>query len=250
MLYQEIKMKDYLQDIVRNTYTLGVVDLVKIVGTNKETEVQAIGADNLVVIKAKFHNVVPDFIGTFGMPNLNKLNTILNIPEYKDDAVLSVKRKTDNDTQVPSLIHFSNKSGDFINEYRLMNETTINERIKFPRFKGAQYQVEFEPSAQNIQRLRFQASANNEETFFTVKQEKNNLNIYFGDHSTHAGNFVFQAGITGQLSHSANYPVGIVTNILNLAGDKFIKISDNGIMLITVDSGLALYEYILPAQTK
>jgi hypothetical protein len=47
-----------------------------------------------------------------------------------------------------------------------------------------------------------------------------------------------------------SYPVGIILSVLNLSGDKTIKISDNGVMLITVDSGLGLYEYILPAQTK
>ena len=39
-------------------------------------------------------------------------------------------------------------------------------------------------------------------------------------------------------------------SILNLAGDKTIKIADAGAMMITVDSGLAEYDYILPAQSK
>jgi hypothetical protein len=39
-------------------------------------------------------------------------------------------------------------------------------------------------------------------------------------------------------------------SILNLPGDKSMKISDAGAMQITVDSGLAEYNYILPAQSK
>jgi len=35
-----------------------------------------------------------------------------------------------------------------------------------------------------------------------------------------------------------------------LAGDKTIRIADAGALSITVDSGLAVYEYILPAQSK
>jgi hypothetical protein len=38
--------------------------------------------------------------------------------------------------------------------------------------------------------------------------------------------------------------------ILNLSGDKTMRISDQGAMQITVDSGLAEYHYILPAQSK
>jgi hypothetical protein len=37
---------------------------------------------------------------------------------------------------------------------------------------------------------------------------------------------------------------------MNLSGDKKIKISDDGAAEITVDSGLAVYRYILPAHTK
>ena len=242
-------MKDYLQDIVKNTYTLGVIDLVKIVGTAKETTLNTMSSENKVVIKAKFHDVIPDFIGTFGMPNLNKLNTILNIPEYREDADITVKTKKVDDVEVPSYISFNNKTGDFTNEYRLMNQTTIDEMLKTPKFKGANWNIEFEPSAQNIQRLRFQASANSEETSFAFKQENRNLKIFFGDHSTHAGNFVFQADVTGTLTKQTHYPVSIVLAVLNLAGDKRIKLTDS-VMLITVDSGLAVYEYIIPALTK
>lgn len=243
-------MKDYLQDIVKNTYTLGVIDLVKIVGTEKETTLHTMSSvNNSVVIKARFHNVIPEFIGTFGMPNLNKLNTILNIPEYREDAEISVKTKKVGDQDVPSYISFDNKTGDFTNEYRLMNQSTIEEMLKTPKFKGANWNIEFEPSAQNIQRLRFQASANSEENSFAFKQEKSNLKIFFGDHSTHAGNFVFQSDVSGTLSKQAYYPVSIVLAVLNLAGDKRIKLTDS-VMLITVDSGLAVYEYIIPALTK
>ena len=243
-------MKDYLQDIVKNTYTLGVIELVKIIGTEKDTLLYAVSVDNTVVIKARFHNTVPDFIGTFGMPNLNKLNTILNIPEYKDDANIGVVNKMVEQQSVTSYIQFSNKVSDFKNEYRLMTQATIDERIKTPKFKGAQWHVEFEPTVAGIQRLKFQASANSEETTFYIKQENNDIKMYFGDHSTHAGNFVFQSDVSGKLTKQTSYPVAIVIAILNLPGDKTMKISDNGVMMITVDSGLGLYEYIIPAQTK
>jgi hypothetical protein len=38
--------------------------------------------------------------------------------------------------------------------------------------------------------------------------------------------------------------------ILALSGNKIMRISDDGAMQITVDSGIALYTYTLPAQSK
>ena len=79
-------MRDHLLDIVKNTYGLGNIDLVKIVGTAQETAIEALAEDRSVIVQAKLNGPVAEFVGTFGMPNLSKLNTILNIPEYKENA--------------------------------------------------------------------------------------------------------------------------------------------------------------------
>ena len=39
-------------------------------------------------------------------------------------------------------------------------------------------------------------------------------------------------------------------SIMDLTGDKKVRISDDGAAEITVDSGLAVYQYLLPAQSK
>ena len=85
---------------------------------------------------------------------------------------------------------------------------------------------------------------------FSVKTEGGNLVFAFGDASQHAGSFVFHAGVTGDLKHTWAWPVAQVQAILNLDGKVTMSISDQGAMQLTVDSGLAEYNYILPAQTK
>jgi hypothetical protein len=95
-----------------------------------------------------------------------------------------------------------------------------------------------------------QASANAEEVNFQAKTENGDLKFFFGDHSTHAGNFVFQPGVEGQLKRSCSWPIKTFISIMDLQGDKVVKISDDGAAMITVDSGLAVYNYILPAQSK
>ena len=243
-------MRDYLLDIVQNTYGLGNIDLVKITGTDSETKIDAIAEDRSVIVQATFKNPVPEFIGTFGMPNLGKLKTILNIPEYGEEANISITKQERNGETVPTGIHFENKTGDFKNEYRFMVAEVINDKLKSIKFKGVKWDVEFQPTAANIQRLKFQASANSEETAFTAKTDNGDLKFYFGDHSSHAGNFVFQAGVAGKLKQTWAWPVVQVMSILNLDGDKTMRIAEAGAMQITVDSGLAEYNYILPAQSK
>ena len=243
-------MRDHLLDIVKNTYGLGIIDLVKVSGTDSETNIEALAEDRSVIVQAKLNGPVAEFIGTFGMPNLGKLNTILGIPEYKDNAKITLTKQDRNGEQVAVGLHFENAAGDFRNSYRFMASEIINEKLKTVKFKGVVWSIEFEPTVASIQRLRMQAQANAEETTFQVRTENGDLKFFFGDHSTHAGNFVFQPGVTGQLKHTWAWPIIQVMSILSLVGDKTMRISDNGAMQITVDSGIAVYNYILPAQTK
>jgi len=243
-------MKDILQDLVAHTHALGFIPLVKISATNTATEIEAMAEDRSVIVNAKTKSPVGEFEGVFGMPNLNKLAIHLNCPEYKEHAKISVVIANRNGEDIPTGLHFENKDGDFENDYRFMNTEIINEKLKSVKFKGAKWDIEFEPSVASIQRLKFQANAHSEESVFQVKTDNDNLVFSFGDASTHAGSFTFEAGVTGKLKQTWSWPVVQVMSILNLAGDKTVKISDVGAMMIAVDSGIAEYNYILPAQSK
>ena len=243
-------MRDHLLDIVKNTHGLGNIDLVKIVGTDSETAIEALADDRSVIVQAKLNSPVAEFIGTFGMPNLGKLSIILGIQEYKENAKISLTKQDRNGEQVATGLHFENAAGDFKNDYRFMSQEIVNDKLKTVKMRAVTWHVEFEPTVTNIQRLKFMASANAEEANFTAKTNNGNLELSFGDHSSHAGNFVFQAGVSGTLSKNWSWPVAAVISILNLAGDKKFSISDEGAAQITVNSGLATYNYILPAQSK
>lgn len=243
-------MKDILQDLVAHTHALGFIPLVKISADSKETLIEAMAEDRSVIVSAKTKTPVAEFDGVFGMPNLNKLDIHLKCPEYKEKAKINVVIANRNGEDIPTGLHFQNEAGDFENDYRFMNTEIINEKLKSVKFKGAAWNIEFEPSVSSIQKLKFQANAHSEENVFQVKTDGSNLVFSFGDASTHAGEFVFQANVTGKLKQAWAWPVVQVMSVLNLAGDKTIRIADAGAMQITVDSGLAEYNYILPAQSK
>jgi hypothetical protein len=243
-------MKDNLQDLISHTTQLGFIDLIKVTGSAAETKINAIADDRTVIISGKFKTPDSQFNGTFGMPNLGKLKTIISFEEYDDNSVVEMKHQQVGTDQIPTHIHFETQMGDFINDYRLMVKEIVEDKIKPVKFAGASWQVEFEPKVANIQRLKKQASANSEETTFVTKTDGKDLKIFFGDVSSHSGNFVFESGITGTLTKAWAWPVKQFLAIMDLQGDKKVYISDAGAMKITVDSGLAEYEYLLPAQQR
>jgi len=243
-------MKDFLQDLVAHTHSLGFLPLVKVTASNKDTVIESMAEDRSVILNAKTHSPVSNFEGTFGMPNLNKLDLHLKCPEYKEGASIGVVTQQRNGEDIPTGLHFQNSIGDFENDYRFMNQDIINEKLKSVKYKGTSWEVEFQPTVAAIQRLKFQAAAHTEETVFQVKTDSGNLVFSFGDASTHAGSFVFQPSVVGKLKQVWSWPVQQVQSILGLSGDITMRIADAGALQITVDSGTAEYNYILPAQSK
>jgi hypothetical protein len=245
-------MKDTLQDVVKHTHSLGFIDLVKVVGDDKSTTIDAMAEDRSVVVKSELKTPVKEFQGTFGMPNLAKLDILLKLPVYKDNAEITVNTQERNGETVPVGLHFENDSKDFQNDYRFMNAEIVNEKLKSVQFRGVNWHVTIKPTMPDVQRLNFQAQANAEENVFTVSTDGDALKFKFGDASSHAGEFTFAKGITGKLTKTWAWPVAQVTQILKLieSNECEMSFSDDGALQITLDSGMASYQYILPAQSK
>lgn len=244
--------KDILQDLIDHTNGLDGIDLIKITGSEKETLVNAAAENRTLIVNAKFKTPIAGFIGVFGMPNLGKLKTILGFSdEYDENAKITVKSETRPDGyEQPSVIHFENQLQDFVNDYRLMTKTLVEEKIKGVVFKGATWNVDFVPNIGGIQRLKKQRTVHSEEDFFSTTYSDGNIKINFGDPATHSGSFVFQSGVQGSLSRPVLWSVKQFVSIMDFIGDKHIYISEQGVMKITVDSGIADYEFLLPAQSK
>jgi len=245
-------MKDILQDIVKHTHGLGFLDLVKITGTDTETTIDSMAEDRSVILQGSFHKPHTDMKGTFGMPQLNKLDIHLKCPEYKDKANITVTTGERNGATVPTGIHFENEKGDFKNDYRFMNAEIINEKLKTVKFKGVKWDVEIEPTVAGVQRFNFQTVANTEHNTFVVRTEDGNLIFTFGDQASHGGEFIFATGVTGTINKGWAWPVAQVLQILKLSDSAKVtlKFSNEGAMQITVDSGQGEYNYIIPAQAQ
>lgn len=243
-------MLDLLKDIVSHTHSLGFLDTVKITGDEQSTKVDSMAEDRSVVMYGELNSPVAEMIGVFGMPQLNKLKIHLDCPVYKEDAKINIISETRDGEVTPVGIHFENKEGDFKNDYRFMNTKIINEKLKTVKFRTVNWHVEVEPTVAAIQRFNFQASANSEHPTFLTKTEGGNLKFIFGDQSTHGGEFVFAQNVTGNLTKAWTWPVNQVLSILKIsdANNTKLSISNDGAMQISLDSGIATYKYIIPAQ--
>jgi hypothetical protein len=243
-------MQDLLKDIVGHTHNLGFLNIVKISGTDEKTAIDSMADDRTVIMQAETTNPHPDMVGVFGMPQLNKLKYLLDGAEYKENAKIEVVKADRNGETIPVGIHFENKDGDFQNDYRFMNTDIINEKLKTVKFKGVKWDVTIQPSLQSVQRFNFQAGANSEHTTFLAKTDNGNLKFVFGDMSSHGGEFIFATGVTGNLNKAWTWPVSSVLAILKIAdvGNATLSFSNEGAMQITLDSGIATYKYIIPAQ--
>ena len=105
-------MIDILKDIVKHTHGLGFLDLVKITGDSKETGIDSMAEDRSVILQGSFHKPQAEMSGTFGMPQLGKLDIHLKCPEYKEKAKITVLKGTRSGAEVPTGIHFENAKGD------------------------------------------------------------------------------------------------------------------------------------------
>jgi hypothetical protein len=243
-------MKDILSDIVAHTNKLGFLNIVKVTGTEDKTLIDSMADDRTVIMYGETTNPYPEMVGTFGMPQLEKLRYLLDGKEYQEDAKIEVTMGDRNGESIPVGLHFENKDGDFKNDYRFMNQDIINEKLKTIKFRGVKWDVDVTPALNAIQRFNFQAGANTEHTTFLAKTDGDQLKFVFGDMSSHGGEFVFATGVTGKITKGWTWPVVPVLSILKAAdvNNTVMSFSNEGAMQITLDSGLAVYKYIIPAQ--
>ena len=245
-------MRDVLLDIVKHTNGLGIIEAVKIEGTDDGTYVEAMDPDRTVVLNGKLHSRVQEFQGTFGLSRLGVLQGYLNYGAYEEDtANIEVVRKERNGVEQPEEIRFSSPQG-YQSSYRFMASDLLESQLRSVRFKGVEWDVEFQPSLQNIKDLTyFNSILGGFEPTFTVRTSNKSLKLYIGDGTSDRVEIPFVSNVDGTIGHAWNWKVAPVLSILKLAdtGSCTMSISDKGAMQLAIDSGIGQYNYILPAQS-
>lgn len=264
-------MLDYLRDLVKHTNNLGV-QVIKVTGDSAgKVIIEGMEEDKTVVIKGKFLKNIPELEGVCGLGQLDQLNNILNIYNHKDDKV-EIKRETrkfsmivkdsSGDTVLDSdgnptyeeieedvigVLLFKRDSDKMQNPYRVTDKRQIVDQYDF---LGADWDVEVEPTQMAIDMLGKQSGIGFSETF-GVKTEDGNLFIVLGDPSMQAS-FLFAKNVKGKMANPWTWDLSKVLNILKLSSNAECSMHflDKGLLQITLNTGQAEYNYILPAKSR
>ena len=247
-------MKDTIFDIVKHTAGLGFIEQVKVTGEADETTLQAADVDRTVVMNAKLHAPVADFAGEFGVGNLSFLNGVCSLPNYKEDtASVEVQTRDRNGVTSPESLKFKDAEGNN-DTYRLMSKEIVEQTLKTLKFKEPSWDVVFEPSKAKVSELTQVAGIyGGIEPTFSVKTEDGNLIVTLGSaEGGFLGKRTFANNVNGEINEGWSWPLGQVLAILKLgmSGVCNMKFSSAGALMISIDSGLGQYDYILPANTK
>ncbi len=237
---------DALKDIVKHTHSLGIIEMVKVMGTSTDLKIETKDADNTVIIYGSMYQPVDGLETTVGFSRLAVLKGFIGMHDSSDITVATEMRGA---VETPSAIKFDNKA-EFVSSYRLMSEAMINEQVKVPPFKGATWDVTLTPTKAAITLLSESFGIiGGFEKRFTVSVDKGTLKFSVGTGPTDTTVVPFATGVTGTLKHQWTYPLAQVLSILKLTetSTATMSFSDMGALKIDIDSGVGKYSYILPA---
>jgi hypothetical protein len=242
-------IKSVLMDIVKHTSGLGIIDNVKIIGTEEGTTIAAMDSNKTVILTGKMHEAVPEFVGEFGMGNLGLLTSMMRLSNYQDtNATIDVIRQVKDEVELPVNLVFKDAEGGK-DQYRFMSRDVIDQAMKVATFKGASWDVQVAPVTKRIMQLSEVAGIySGVDPAFSVKTEDGNLVFTVGSNEGGAtGRRVFAENIEGTLSTTWSWPLSQFLSIIKLGGTITVRFSNQGVCQIDVDSGLGVYSYIMPA---
>ena len=247
-------MRDILLDIVKHTHSLGFIQSVKIDGNDgSQTNIEAMDDDRSVVLQGKLHNPVTELSGVIGLGKLGVLSGYLNFDGYTDkQSSIKVIKKKRNNEEVAEELEFVSTKG-YNASYRFMISQLIEEKLKTVKFKGVNWDLTIQPTQQNLKDLNYFAGVmSGFEPTFVAKTDGDTLKFYIGDGANDRVEIPFAQNVQGKLTKGWAWPLAQVLSILKLSdtSQASMSFSDQGAMQISIDSGTATYDYILPARSQ
>lgn len=245
------KITDVFKDVLDHTHGLGIFEMVRIDSSDDATYIETADPEKSVIVKGKANEVVEPLDGSvIGLSRMSVLKGYLQYPGFSgDDATVSVIKQTRNDVEMPAEVEFVDANGTDAH-YRFMSAEVINQQLTQVTFKGADFDVNIVPSDKNISDLDyFNGVLSQFDSTFRPATEGGDLYFYIGDANGDRTKVLIKKSVEGEINHAHKWPLGIVLKILKLGNaDTVMSINQKGLLQIVVNSGLAEYQYLLPAK--
>ena len=210
-------IKDTFKDIIRHTHDLGIYEMVKIKGTTEATEIETVDADKTVILKGSMNNPVVDFVdATVGLSRMGVLKGYLQYPDFDDEnATVAVKTQDRNGDTVPTEVEFVSANGTDAH-YRFMLADVINQQLKDIKFKGAEFDINIEPSQKMMKDLTyFNTVLAAYEANFSPKTEGGALYFHVGDGGSDRTKILIDNNVEGEITTDWKWSLDVVLKILD-----------------------------------
>lgn len=244
-------IKDTLKDILRHTHNLGIFEMVKITGSIEKTDIVSVDTDKVVIFIANTKTPVPEFVdATIGWNRLPVLDGYLKMFDDAEDTVEVVTEER-NGEDAPTEIALKGADGNTAN-FRFMPASIIDAQLGNIEYLGSEdYEVSIVPTQKNLKDLTaINGILGQYESMFTPKVEDGALYFHVGDTGGDRSKIKVADVAGGELTREFNWPLDVVLKILRLGdgSNVSLNIMNQGVLKITVDSGISEYKYYLPAQ--
>lgn len=243
-------MKDIILDILKYAGNVGFFPHIRVKGNEDKTQVLASDSKQTIILNAETKEPITDFEGDFGLGDLAYLKGVADFFNKEGTSVKVVTGERGGETN-PEEIQYTNIDGSTAT-YRFMPRTLLQETAFLK--SGMEYDVEISPRKDKIDEFAQLAGINADEEQFSLKTTDGKLEFFLGDEDAagHRMKFVFEENVTGDILAGKKWPVKQVIAALRLAssGEATLKISNKGLLTVSIDSGLANYDIIIIANKK
>jgi len=240
-------MKEILLDIVKHVNNVDGLTFARIKGSEQGTTIETAKLPTKnVILLGDFNKHIPEFDGEFGLGNIDFLNNILNLPDYDEECNISVINDKEDDLKGLTI---ENSSGS-VDKYSFISKKLLDQMLPVISFKGAKWDITFEPTKLAVSHLSAFANAySNNEKIFSVYTEKNNLVFKCGSLDSNGGTRIFAKDVGYSMKQSWSWQISPILQVLKLglSGHCVCSLSDQGVFMISVDSGVCTYKYYFPA---
>lgn len=247
-----IAVKDIMQDVVRNTVSTGFFDKVKINAGKKSVQIEALESNKQVILKATTQAPVDGWEGEFGLANLSLLQSLVNDPEFAHkDSQLEMQYQTRGGADVPSELHYTNKSGTFV-AYRFVSKDMVPDQ---PKYNEPVWDVTVKPTKAAIQQFAWASnSLSSYEQYFIPKTVDGNLKFFIGEENgaNQRGGVTFVQGVSGEFESNHKWPISQIAQVLKLTDgtEAEVRFSVKGAIQININTGLVEYKFVFPAKMR
>ena len=248
---------DNLKDVLKHTQDLGFIEKVKLIGTDNEdglgiTKVETLNENKSVVIYGELVNEISELHDeVIGLSRLPVLKGYLNYePFMENKSGVSITMQKRGEGVAPTEISFTSSVGHAA-QYRVIHQHTIEKALVIPEFTGIKPDITYKPTKQNVSDLQyFSGLLSKYSPTFNVVLEDGDLSLSIGSGPTDRSIIPFASDITGTFSPSWNWPLNEVLRILKLGVSEecVMRFSDDGLLILELNSGLGIYEYVMVAK--